>query len=153
MQLNGKVADASTQRLYPENHAPALEPGQETTWVFESDKPLPAGAAYARVGAAPSIPDEEPGDSLPDLEGEATGPATSSGANSTLSVKITNKSDIPQFDVGVYAVSKKGNRAVAAGAAVVPHVGSNDSVTVSVPIDGDTAAAQFQISVTPTYFK
>jgi hypothetical protein len=151
MQVNGK--DPSAERLYPENHAPPLEPGEETTWVFESDKPLPAGTAYAQVGPEPSIPDEEPGDSLPAIEAEANGPATASGPNSTLSVKITNNSDIPQFDIGVYAVVKKGNRAVAAGAAVLPHIGSNESATVAVPIDGDAAVGQFQVFVSPTYFK
>ena len=141
--LNAKGAE-----YYGENHAPALPPGKGTTWVFPVAKAVPPGTAFARVGPPPAGA-ATPGDDLPEIQAELQNPL----ANSTLSVKITNKSDIPQYDMGVYAVAKKGSSYVAAGEATLEHLGSNGTATVQVPVAGDGQGAQFQIFVTPTFFK
>jgi hypothetical protein len=146
----GEVALNAGKTLgYAENHAPALEPSQRTTWVFKTGKPLPAGTAFAKVGAEPADPLTAPSDDLPDLEAVAQGAPT----NGSLSVKITNKSDIPQYDLGVYATAKKGHGFVAAGQATVEHIGSNEDRTVAVPLIGDPKRAQVQLYITPTYFE
>jgi hypothetical protein len=135
---------------YAENHAPALEPGQETTWVFKTGEPLPAGdTAFAKIGAEPADPLTAPGDDLPDLEAVMQGTPT----GGSLSVKITNKSDIPQYDLGVYATAKKGRRFVVAGQATIEHIGSNEDKTVAVPLIGDPKDATVQLFITPTYFE
>ncbi|MDX6627218.1 MAG: hypothetical protein QOE56_2207 [Solirubrobacterales bacterium] len=145
--VGGQPLNSGKAFSYGQTRAPALDPGEETTWVFQTDKPLPGGAPFARVGTPPS-PALATADSLPDIEAS---PA-SAPANSTLSVKITNKSDIPQYDLAVYAAAKKGQRYVVAGTGAVEHLGSNGSTTVNVPLTGD-AKASLRLFVSPIYFK
>jgi hypothetical protein len=146
--VGGRPLNSGKTFTYAQTRAPALDPGEETTWVFQSDKPLPAGAPFARVGMPPS-PVLATADSLPGIEAtQAAAPA-----NSTLSVKITNKSDIPQYDLEVYAGAKKGRRYVAAGATGVEHLGSNESTTVDVPLTGDAKGTHVQLFIAPIYFK
>jgi hypothetical protein len=146
--VGGEPLNSGKTFTYGQTRAPALDPGEETTWVFQSDKPLPAGAPFARVGTPPS-PALATAGSLPGIEASQASPP----ANSTLSVKITNKSDIPQYDLEVYAAAKKGQRYVLAGATAVEHVGSNGSTTVDVPLTGDAKEAPVKLFVSPIYFK
>jgi hypothetical protein len=136
---------------YAQTRAPALDPGEEGTWVFHPKKPLPAGAPFARVGEPPS-PALASTDELPQLE--AISPISdANSANTTLSVRITNKSDIPQYDLEVYAVATKGKDYAAAGVAPIEHLGSNGDATVEVPLTGDAKGAPVQLFVSPIYFK
>jgi hypothetical protein len=146
--VGGQPLNSGKTFSYGQTRAPALDPGEETTWVFQSDKRLPPGAPFARVGTAPSPALATTG-SLPEIDAS---PASGS-TNSTLSVKITNKSDIPQYDLEVYAVAKKGQQYTAAGAAAIEHLGSNGSKTVDVPLAGETKGAQVQLFISPIYFK
>jgi hypothetical protein len=133
---------------YAQTRAPALDPGERGTWVFHSDKPLPAGTPFAKVGAAPE-PALASTAGLPGIDAAAA----SRLSNSTLSVKITNKTDIPQYDLEVYAVARKGKRYAAAGVAPVEHLGSDGEKTVDVPFTGDAKGAPVQVFVSPVYFR
>jgi hypothetical protein len=146
--VGGQPLNSGKTFTYGQTRAPALDPGEETTWVFQSDKLLPAGAPFARVGSPPS-PALATTHSLPGIEASQASPPT----NSTLSVKITNKSDIPQYDLEVYAAAKKGQRYVVAGATGVEHLGSNESTTVDVPLSGDAKGTSVQLFISPIYFK
>jgi hypothetical protein len=149
--VGGQPLNSGKTFTYGQTRAPALDPGEETTWVFQSDKPLPAGAPFARVGTPPSPPLATTG-SLPGIEADPA-PGVSAAANSTLSVKITNKSDIPQYDLEVYAAARKGQRYVVAGTTGVEHLGSNGSTTVDVPLTGDAKGTRVQLFIAPIYFK
>jgi hypothetical protein len=146
--VGGQPLNSGKTFTYAQTRAPALDPGEETTWVFQATKPLPAGAPFARVGMPPSPALATP-DSLPGIEARTASVPT----NSTLSVKITNKSDIPQYDLAVYAVAKKAQRYVEAGTGELEHLGSNGGTTIDVPLTGNAKAADLQLFVSPIYFK
>jgi hypothetical protein len=146
--VGGQPLNSGKTFTYAQTRAPALDPGQQTTWVFQTAKPLPGGAPFARVGTPPSPALATTG-SLPEIEASPASAPT----NSTLSVKITNKSDIPQYDLAVYAAAKKGQHYVVAGTGGVEHLGSNGSTTIDLPLTGDAEAADLQFFVSPIYFK
>jgi hypothetical protein len=143
------VLNAGKTLPYFQSHAPALAPGGKTTWVFRSEKPLPAGgAAFAKVGVAGPQPLTEPS-RLPDVSVSAASPVT----NSTLSVTIRNNTDVPQYDLEVYATAKKGRSYVAAGQTAVEHIGSDSSATVELPLIGEPKGARIELFTSPTYFQ
>ena len=135
---------------YFQSHLPALAPGETTTFVFSSEKPLPAGEPIARVGAAAKPPLTTVG-TTPEL--------TVSGAKATkekdgdaIEARITNSSEIPQYDVEIYASASKGRDPVAAGATKVGEIAPGQHLTVRVPVTGTLEGAELQAFAPPTIF-
>jgi hypothetical protein len=146
----------STAELsYFDAHLPLVEPGATLTWVYTTDRRLPARArAFALVGGTPSnrAPRSNP---LPVIRASAVATVTTASAadGSPLAVSLHNLSSVPQYQLQVYAVAERAGRYVAAGDFTVPHLGSNASSRLKLPILGHINHARLQIEAAPTIFQ
>jgi hypothetical protein len=131
---------------YFQSHAPAIAPGEEATWVYVSKEPLHADRAFARVGAPPSPP-LATAEHLSELE---TG---GSSHGSSVHAEVTNDVGIPQYDLDVYAVARKGGHYVAAGRANLDHLGVSKTARLTLPLIGDAKGAQIQVFAPQTLFQ
>jgi hypothetical protein len=131
---------------YFQSHAPAIPGGGEATWVYVSRDPLHADRAFARVGT-PRTPPITTAGHISELE---TG---GSGHGSSVEAEVTNDSGIPQYDLDVYAVARKGGRYVAAGRANLEHLGVSKTEQLTLPLVGDAKGAQVQVFAPQTLFQ
>jgi len=157
----GSVAYVNTKGHIPyfQAHAPALEPGQETTWVFTSTKPLPTGEPVAKVGAPASHP-LTTASSVPEVDVErvsSTGSKKGSGSKSppetTVKAEVANHTGMPQYDLAVYAWAEKGGRYVAAGQGSVEDLSTDGTATVKLTLVGNPGGAQVHVAAPPTIFQ
>jgi len=143
---------------YFQAHAPALAPGEETTWVFTSEKPLPTGEPIARVGVPPAEP-LTTASSVPQLDVEGVTPAEPQGKDkkappqTTVEAELANHTGMPQYDLAVYAWAEKGGRYVAAGQGSLEDLGTDETTTVKLKLVGNPSGAQIHVSAPPTIFQ
>jgi hypothetical protein len=134
-------------------HIPSIPGDGSLTWVLMTARPLPHGAhPFATVGFPPSPPLSDPS-TLPRISAAAVTHGQSSGAgNGTLQLNLVNASGVPQYELQVYAVARRGRRIVAAAATTVPHLGSNGRTTLRLPWLGKPNGAAPQLEAPPTIF-
>lgn len=136
-------------------HLPLVAAGGTLTWVYTTDRRLPGHARpFALVGGTPSNPAPR-SNPLPVIRASAVVkvPPAPTGGASPLAVSLHNLSSVPQYQLQVYAVAEQAGRFVAAGSFTVPHLGSNSSSTVRLPILGHIGHARLQIEAPPTIFQ
>jgi hypothetical protein len=126
-----------------QTHVPAIPASGRTTWVFEG-RIRPAGRPFARVGL-PASPAISHASSLPRIE---AAPAAAGGR-----VQVENDSDVPQYGLQVYALVRAGGRYVAAGKAVVDHLGTGQRKTTRIPLIGRARERQPRVHAIPTIFE
>jgi hypothetical protein len=125
-------------------HLPGVPAHQELTWVYQSGRWVPVGARpFALVGAQPSP------------RALFTASASVSAARSGLRkqhllVKVTNLSDIPQYQLQVYAYSRGRRGYVAAGAASVSELDPGVTQDLKLVLVGRTVADQIKVEAVPT---
>jgi hypothetical protein len=139
----------STQELsYYDAHLPRIAAGSSLTWVFTTTAKLPSRAhPFALVGARPS-PAASAGATAPTIAARVTATRhTRDGA--LLEVTLRNSSTIPQYQMPIYAVAERGGRFVAAGELIVPHLGSQKTLSVRVPVRGPLSAARLNVAALP----
>jgi hypothetical protein len=142
----GRAINTAANVPYFQSHAPAIAPGDEVTWVYESKGPLGSGTAFARVGAPPSPPLTTAGH-VSELE------ASGKSGGSSVDAEVANDTGIPQYDMDVYAVARKGDRYVAAGRASIEHLGVSKSLHLTLPLVGDAKGAHVQVFAPQTLFQ
>ena len=146
---------SSAELSYFAAHLPLVAAGGTLTWVYTTDRRLPAHARpFALVGGTPSNPAPR-SSPLPVIRASAVAtvlPASATG-QSPLAVSLHNLSSVPQYQLQVYAVAERAGRYVAAGSFTVAHLGSNASRTVKLPIFGHIDHARLQIEAPPTIFQ
>lgn len=146
---------SSAELSYFAAHLPLVAAGATLTWVYTTDRRLPAHARpFALVGGTPSntAPRTKP---LPVIRASAVAPAPggSAAGASPLAVSLRNLSSVPQYQLQIYAVAERAGRYVAAASFTVPHLGSNATSTLKLPILGHTDHARLQIEAAPTIFQ
>jgi hypothetical protein len=72
---------------------------------------------------------------------------------SSVQAEVTNDTGIPQYNLDVYAVARKGSRYVAAGRANLEHLGVSKSAHLSLPLIGDAKGTQIQVFAPQTLFE
>lgn len=142
----GKPINTRANVPYFQSHAPAIAPGDEVTWVYVSKDPIGGPEAFARIGAAPSPPLTTAGHVS---ELDASGKSRGSAARA----KVSNDTGIPQYDLDVYAVARKGGRYVAAGRASLVHLGVSKSAHLSLPLVGDARGTRIEVFAPQTLFQ
>jgi hypothetical protein len=156
MYLNSQ----SPQELsYFDAHLPVVAAGGMLTWVYTTDRHLPAHARpFAIVGGEPN-PAVPRVDQLPVIRASAltgtpgtAGSESSSGA-SKLAIALHNLSGVPQYQLQVYAFAQTAGRYVAAGGITVAHLGSQGSKTLHLGLLGSLDHARLQIEALPTIFQ
>jgi hypothetical protein len=121
---------------YLQTHVAAIAPRAIATWVFSTPRRVRAGRAFARVGIGSAVPPPR----LPALRAM---PATLSGGYAT--ARVTNSSDIPQYGLGVYALSGG-----AAGRTVIRHLGTGDTTAVRIRLIGRPHGAAIHLEIAPS---
>lgn len=142
----GEPVNARPNVPYFQSHAPAIAPGEEATWVYVSKEPLHADRAFARVGT-PATPPLTTAEHLSKLETDG------SGRGSSVDAEVTNDVGIPQYNLDVYAVARKGGRYVAAGRANLEHLGVSKTAQLTLPLIGDAKGARIQVFAPQTLFQ
>jgi hypothetical protein len=138
-------ANRGTSLPYFAAHLPALAGGKSITWVFTTTTRPPAGARlFARVGAKPAT--AAPGGQPPALSAQV---AARSGDR--LAVKVSNDSDIPQYQVPLFAFVRRGRGIVAAGTHTIAELAAGATTTISLPLVGPAGASPV-VEALPTIF-
>jgi hypothetical protein len=142
----GRALNTAANVPYFQSHAPAIAPGDEVTWVYASKDPIGSSEAFARVGAPASPPLTTAGH-VSELD------ASGKSGGSSLRAEVTNDTGVPQYDLDVYAVARKGARYVAAGRASLEHLGVSKSAHLTLPLVGDAKGTQIQVFAPQTLFQ
>jgi hypothetical protein len=147
-ERGGEALNAGRNVPYFQSHAPAIAPGAEATWVYVSKQKLGSRPVYARVGTpAAGAPRT---DSVPELE--VSDSRASKGGRDVVA-EVANDTGIPQYELDVYAVARKGRRYVAAGRVSLEHLGVDQAARLTLPLIGDAKGSEIQIYAPPTLFE
>jgi hypothetical protein len=126
-------------------HLPVVAARGSLTWVFTPTRRLPRHARpFAIVGTTPSVPGTAGG--RPPAIGVGTGAVT----RGRLTVKVHNPSDIPQYQLPVYATAERDGRTTAAGAATVQELDAGASQTLRLPLLGRIGNAPVRLEAAAT---
>lgn len=91
------------------------------------------------------------GDDLPAIEiTQTTGKANKAGQ---LDVSVTNDSDVPQYELQIYAWARDGDKLVAAGTGKVADLEGGETANVRVTLAGDSDGTKIEVSAPPSIFK
>jgi hypothetical protein len=134
---------------YFQTHAPVLPARATVTWVFLARRPIPSGARpFARAGRPPAHPLTRVGP-LPQLEVSVA----HRHARATIPATVVNDSDVPQYDLDVYAWATRAHRVVAAGRVRIAHLGTHARHSVAIPLIGDVRGVDVHVVAPPTLFR
>jgi hypothetical protein len=139
---------------YFDAHLPAVQAGGSLTWVYTTNRPLPAHARpFALVGGVPStaVPRWT---GMPAIRASVVAAPLRAGTGAgRVSLSVDNLSSIPQYQLQVYAVAREGARQTAAGSLTVTYLGSNTSTRLTLPLLGRDEHARLQVEALPTTFQ
>jgi hypothetical protein len=145
--------NASGNTFYFETHLASIGARGSVTWVFTTTRKLPRGARpFAVVGARSTVPPTAVR-ALPQIDVATAGSPTSAAGAARLRVKVTNASEVPQYQLQVYALGLDRGRYVAAGGATLSHLGTESSVTVPVTLIGARRPTSIELEALPTMFQ
>jgi hypothetical protein len=143
-----RLVNAKRRLDWFQTHVPAIPAGGTVTWVFEGARGVKAGdRAFAKPGVAARPPLSSAG-SLPRID---VAPLAGDGGRRRVSVE--NASDVPQYGLQVYALALRGGRYVAAGKTRIEHLGTDQRVTVAVPLAGSARGRPLRVEAIPTTFE
>jgi hypothetical protein len=132
-----------------QTHLPAIDARGRTTWVFtRRTRGMPAGRPFARVGT-PHGPAVSSAASLPEIEAVPAGALR----RRAVRVRVDNRSQVPQFDLQVYAYVTRRGRYVAAGKAVVRQLDHGTDATARVRLTGPGRGGSTRVHAIPTIFR
>ncbi len=140
-------------------HVPAIGAGATATWVFTAHRSLPAGTPYAIVGTTGGAVVSHASGALPAIATRVVPePVRGRGRRSAATragvvVALVNSSEIPQYDVQVYAVARDGGRVLAAGTASIAHLGTHEGARVRVALVGAAGRHTVRVFALPTIFE
>lgn len=170
---------------YFQAHLPAIRAHRSLTWVYTTGRALPRGArAFAVVGGRRSAPgrltemdvrirarydsttDSTMGSGKGSGKGSTAGEGSTAGQDSTsvpaagpaadsVSVRLDNPTDVPQYELQVYAFARAHGRYVAAGTATVAELGAGARRRVRLRLTvlhghAGTAAGELRVEAPPT---
>lgn len=125
-----------------------LKPGESLTWV--NDQVFAAGPkVHVKVGAT----DERPPAELPEID---VGPPRVGGdptSGFAIEGKVTNRSDLLQRKLVLYAVARKDGKVVAAGRGQVERLKSHAAAGYQIFFIGNPEGARVELAAPPTSFR
>jgi hypothetical protein len=127
---------------YFQTRVAAIAPHGRTRFVFATRKPVPKGKPFARVGTQ-DAPHSGLVSALPRL-------AVSGDA---AHAEVRNASDIPQYNLPVYALVREHGRYVAAGRAIVEELDHHAASTVAIRLAGTAGGGDVELEALPTIFR
>jgi hypothetical protein len=79
--------------------------------------------------------------------------ASGKSAGSSVRAEVTNDTGVPQYDLDVYVVARKGGRYVAAGRASLEHLGVSNTAHLTLSLSGDAKGSRIQVFAPQTLFQ
>jgi hypothetical protein len=131
------------------NHVPVIQPGETVDWVNDQVNPISKpDSAKVKVGipeapAPAKIPEVIV--SPPRMQNSSLGPKVSG--------TVTNKSQIDQLKLVLFAVARSGGRVVAAGRGGVKKLKAGDGHAYSLFFIGNPTGGDVTVTGPPTTFK
>jgi hypothetical protein len=133
---------------YFDSHLSAIGPDAGFTWVFTSRAAVPAHARpFAYVGT--TVPGFSSARTLPQITVQ---PEPRSGPPSIVRLTVRNDSAVPQYQLQVYATISGRRGYLAAGTAMVAHLGTGASTSVQMTLLGSATKAMPALQAPPTIF-
>jgi hypothetical protein len=130
---------------YLRTHVAAIPARDDATWILTVGRRAPARArVLARVGVQPAG-EPRPVSNTPALRASAHGVS-----RHAVLADVANRSAIPQYGLGVYAYATRAGRVVAAGRAVVKHLGTGGRESLRIPLVGRPHGAVVTLALAPT---
>lgn len=131
------------------NHVPLMKPGETVDWVNDQLTPsTKPDSAKVTIG----VPVDPPPASIPDvavsppqLENSSLGPKVTGS--------VTNKSQLDQLKLVIFAVARSGGRVVAAGRGGLKKLKVGDSHAYTAFFIGNPSGGDLTVTVPPTVFK
>jgi hypothetical protein len=138
---------------YFDNHIPSISAHGSLSWVDAVTGTVPRGAqGFAYVGALPTAPVGH--FTLPEIAVGTPRTHSSAAGVEALTLQLTNRTSIPQYQLPVYAVTTSAGRIVAAGDRSLTELAGGARVTVRIVLDGSPAAAgSIRVEAPATIFK
>jgi hypothetical protein len=131
---------------YFQTHLPVVPAHGRLTWVYSTRRhPHPAARLFAEVGSR-SL---EPRDPLPHLQVLRVGGARRPAG--LVHLTVVNHSSVPQYQLPVYAIVRRGGRYVAAGEGTVDELTAGGSSALRLALVG-TPAGALELEAPPTIF-
>jgi hypothetical protein len=126
----------------------ALKPGESLTWV--NDQVFAPGPKVAvKVGAT----DERPPAKLPEVDVGAPRVGGDPTSGFAIEGKVTNRSDLLQRKLVLYAVARKGGKVVAAGRGQVERLKPHAAAGYQIFFIGNPEGARVELAAPPTIFR
>ncbi len=126
----------------------ALKPGESLTWV--NDQVFTAGPKVdVKVGAT----DERPPAKLPEIDVSAPRVGGDPTSGFAIEGKVTNRSDLLQRKLVLYAVARKDGKVVAAGRGQVERLKPHAAAGYQIFFIGNPEGARVELAAPPTSFK
>jgi hypothetical protein len=131
------------------NHVPLIKPGETLDWVNDQLSPVSKpDDVKVKLGepetpAPAQLPEVEIGDAK--IEDTSLGPKVEG--------RVTNKSQIDQLQLVVFAVARSGDRIVAAGRGGIKKLKAGSTRPFSSFFIGDPAGGDLTVTTAPTTFK
>jgi hypothetical protein len=129
---------------YFQAHLPAIAAGGVLTWVYTTDRRVPAAARpFARVGTKRAAPA---------LLTEANIKIKVSyhyAGSSSLTVRLDNTTSVPQYQLQLYAFTTRGSKYVGAANATIATLGAGSKQSVRLGLVG-TLGSQLRVQAVPT---
>ncbi len=137
--------NASANLNYFEAHLPAVAARGQLTWVYTATRMLPPGAQpFAKVGTRQAPPAQ-----LTETDVHIGVNYGYSPGDSSVIVHLNNPTSVPQYQLQLYAYSRRSGRYVAAGNATVADLGAGSQQHVKLQLTG-ASSAKLLVRAIPT---
>lgn len=122
-----RYLNAAAGLPYYDAHVPGIAAGQTLRWVYMSGRPLAPGEQPVALVGEGSVAAPAPAGPLPAITTRVL--RRSAGG---VSVRVSNSSGVPQYQLQVYGYAQRSDRYLAAAGASIPILSPGASATVRI---------------------
>ncbi len=128
------------------NHVSVLPPHQRLTWIDDQIPPIRETPSEVNVEVQDPRPEDVP---IPKIALTGVHP-NEEGGSSGIAGTVHNDSAVPQKNLVVYGLARRGAQVVAAGRALLNEVSAHGSTPFQVLLIGSAAGAKVEVSAPPS---
>jgi len=137
-----------TGLTYYDAHLPAIPAGRTLAWVYTTSARVPLHVRlFALVGPHESVSARL---TDPDVALGVRVQSARGASPASVTVRLSNPTSVPQYQLQLYATAAEGGRYRAAGSATVADLGAGSSQSVKLSLIGAASGAKLHVTVVPT---
>lgn len=138
--------NSGANRGYFDAHLPSIAAGHSLTWVYDAVAHLPQRSrVFAVIGRRPSAPAQ-----LTETYVRIGLRYADRPTSSSVNIHLHNPTDVPQYELQVYAYARVGRRYTAAGSATVAELGGGAERALRLRLVGSAPTRGLRIEAVPT---